>query len=182
HALLSGSPALDAGSNTLATNAGLTTDQRGTGFNRSVDGPDADTTATTDIGAFEAQPSIEDITDKSTNEDTALPTFNFTVADGGVSGFTETATSSNTTLVPNANLILGGAGSIRTLSITPAANEFGTTTISVTVSGTVGATPVSMTDTFVLTVNSVNDKPSFAPGGNQVVNEDAGAQSVAWAT
>jgi Calx-beta domain/Domain of unknown function DUF11/Bacterial Ig domain/Domain of unknown function (DUF4214) len=181
-ALLPGSPALDAGSNTLATNAGLTTDQRGTGFNRSVDGPDADTTATTDIGAFEAQPSIEDITDKSTNEDTALPTFNFNVADGGVSGFTVTATSSNTTLVPNGNINIGGAGQTRSLSINPAANEFGTTTISVTVSGTVGATPVSMTDTFVLTVSSVNDAPTFTPGSNQTVNEDAGAQSVTWAT
>jgi len=48
-ALLPGSPALDAGSNTLATNAGLTTDQRGTGFNRVVDSADADSTATTDI-------------------------------------------------------------------------------------------------------------------------------------
>ncbi|HEX8890651.1 MAG TPA: Calx-beta domain-containing protein, partial [Pyrinomonadaceae bacterium] len=182
HALLPGSPALDAGSNTIATNAGLTTDQRGAGFNRSVDGPDADTTATVDIGAFEAQPSIEDITDKTTNEDTALPTFNFNVADGGVSGFTVTATSSNTTLVPNGNINIGGAGQTRTLSITPAANEFGTTTISVTVSGTVGATPVSMTDTFVLTVSSVNDAPTFTPGSNQTVNEDAGAQSVTWAT
>jgi len=40
-----------------------------------------------------------------------------------------------------------------------------------------------MTDTFVLTVNSVNDVPSFTKGPNQVVNEDAGAQSVpSWAT
>ena len=46
HALLAGSPALDAGDNTLASNAGLTTDQRGAGFARIVDGPDAGTTAT----------------------------------------------------------------------------------------------------------------------------------------
>jgi len=43
-ALLAGSPALDAGSNALATAAGLTADQRGTGFTRFADGPDADTT------------------------------------------------------------------------------------------------------------------------------------------
>ena len=46
HALLPSSPALNAGSNTLATNAGLTTDQRG--FARIVN-------TTVDIGAFESR-------------------------------------------------------------------------------------------------------------------------------
>jgi hypothetical protein len=46
-ALGAGSVAIDAGNNTAATNAGLTTDQRGTGFPR-IRG------ATVDIGAFEA--------------------------------------------------------------------------------------------------------------------------------
>ena len=58
HALLANSPALDAGDNcvTRASHCGepkipqLTRDQRG--FNRIVDGPDADTTATVDIGAL----------------------------------------------------------------------------------------------------------------------------------
>jgi hypothetical protein len=46
HALLPSSPALNAGSNTLATNAGLTTDQRG--FPRIAN-------TTVDIGAFESR-------------------------------------------------------------------------------------------------------------------------------
>ncbi|HEX3144537.1 MAG TPA: Calx-beta domain-containing protein, partial [Pyrinomonadaceae bacterium] len=179
NALLSGSPALDGGNNTLATNNSLTTDQRGAGFGRFIDAADADAIAQVDIGAFEAQPSIEDITDKSTNEDTALPSFNFTVADGGVSNFTVTATSSNTTLVPNGNINVGGAGSTRSLSITPAANQNGTTTISVTAAGTIGATAVSMTDTFVLTVNAVNDAPAFALAAGPIVNEDSGPQIIA---
>ncbi len=45
-ALLPGSPAINAGSNALAT--GLTTDERGAGFNRIVNG-------TVDIGAFESR-------------------------------------------------------------------------------------------------------------------------------
>jgi hypothetical protein len=178
NALLSGSPALDAGSNTLATSNSLTTDQRGAGFNRFIDGPDADAIAQVDIGALEAQPSIEDIADKSTNEDTTLPAFNFTVASGTVSNFTVTASSSNTTLVPNGNLNLGGAGSTRSLSITPAADQNGTTTISVTAAGTIGTAAVSMTDTFVLTVNAVNDAPTFALNAGPVVNEDSGPQSI----
>jgi hypothetical protein len=57
HALLPNSPAIDNGSNILATGAGLTTDQRGPGFPRFVDG-NADSTATVDIGAFEAGPDM----------------------------------------------------------------------------------------------------------------------------
>src|SRR4029078_8764886 len=41
----------------------------------------------------------------------------------------------------------------------------------------------SAPQTFTITVNAVNDAPAFTKGGNQTVNEDAGAQSVTgWAT
>ncbi len=180
HALLSGSPALDAGSNTLANNAGLTLDQRGIGFARIVDGPDADATDTVDVGAFEAHIWVEDIADKSMNEDAQIQ---FTFNIGGLEPVTSvTATSSNTTLVPNnlANLAVSGSGSARTLTINPVANLSGTSIISVVVTGNSGDT---MTDTFGLTVNAVNDAPSFTKGADQTVNEDAGAQTVAnWAT
>ncbi len=54
HELFVGSPAVDAGLNTLANSAGLTTDQRGTGFPRIRDG-NGDGLAFVDIGAFEKQ-------------------------------------------------------------------------------------------------------------------------------
>lgn len=54
HALRPLSPALDRGNNTFVP-SGTTTDQRGNAFNRFVDGPDADATATVDMGAFERQ-------------------------------------------------------------------------------------------------------------------------------
>jgi hypothetical protein len=180
HALLAGSPALDAGDNTIATNAGLLTDQRGGGFTRIVDGPDADTTATVDVGAFEAQLSLPDVADQTINEDGSfsLP-FNL----GGSTSITSvTATSSNATLLPNnvANISVSGSGSTRTLLITPESNAFGTSTITVTVNGNNSQT---MTDTFLLTVNSANDAPSFTKGPNQTVNENSSAQSISnWAT
>ncbi len=79
HQLLGGSPALDAGNNTFAS--GLTNDQRGTGFARVLDAGDADLTDEVDIGAYEAHPAVEDIADKSTNEDVALPGFTFNFGD-----------------------------------------------------------------------------------------------------
>src|SRR5262249_40649137 len=45
-------------------------DQRG--VTRAIDGPDADTTATPDIGAFEAQASISNVGDQSFNEDNSV--------------------------------------------------------------------------------------------------------------
>lgn len=67
----------------------------------------------------------------------------FTVGDAesGAAAVTVTATSSNTTLVPTANLQVGGSGASRTLTITPAANQIGTATITLTASdGTLSAT------------------------------------------
>ena len=65
---------------------------------------------------------------------------------------------SNTTLVPNANIVFGGSGANRTVTVTPAANQSGTATITVTVSD--GALTAS--DTFVLTVTPVNDPPTIS--------------------
>jgi len=61
HALLPGSPAIDAGDNAMAVDASdggaaLTFDQRG--YRRIVDGEDADTIATVDIGAVEAARTV----------------------------------------------------------------------------------------------------------------------------
>jgi uncharacterized repeat protein (TIGR01451 family) len=180
HALLPGSTALDAGSNALLpqdafdldndgnTSEPLPVDQRGIGFQRVADSADADTTQTVDIGAYEAQVSVEDITNKITNEDTPT-SFVFNVGDAALIT-SVTATSSNTTLVPNAsaNLSVTGTGSTRTLQINPAANLSGTTTITVTVNG---SNSQSMSDTFLLTVNPVNDAP-VANSQSVTTNED----------
>jgi hypothetical protein len=74
-----------------------------------------------------------------------------------------------------------------TLSYTPAPNAYGTTNVSVQLHDDGGAAnggaDTSAAQVFTITVNAVNDAPSFAKGADQTVNEDAGPQSIAaWAT
>jgi hypothetical protein len=70
-------------------------------------------------------------------------------------------------------------GSTGVITINPAANLFGITNITVTINRTGGPE----NKTFLLTVHSSNDVPSFTKGADQTVNEDAGAQTVNnWAT
>ena len=64
----------------------------------------------------------------------------------------------------------------RNVTITPAANQFGTTTITLTASDGMLMTG----DTFVLTVNSVNDPPTISPIGNLTVDEDSGTSALAF--
>jgi hypothetical protein len=196
HALLATSPAIEAGSNanlpadTLDLDGDLDTaetlpfDQRGTTFPRVADSSDADAIQTVDIGAYEAHPTVDDITDKTTAEDTAVPQITFNIGDGTGSLITSvTATSSNTTLIPNANLVIGGSGTTRTLDITPAADANspadGTATITVTVTATNGRTA---TDTFVVTVTEVNDAPVPANDIIVDISEDSGVYIIPFAT
>ena len=123
---------------------------------------------------------VTTIPDQTTNEDTSTPAVAFTVGDPDtpLTSLTLTASSDNPLLVPDGNVVFGGAGANRTVAVSPAPDQNGTATITVTVSD--GA--LSASDTFVLTVTAVNDAPSFTSGGNVTVLEDSGAFSAAWAT
>src|SRR5438552_522148 len=77
--------------------------------------------------------------------------------------------SSNPDLVPDANILFGGSGSNRTVTLRPATNQFGSTTITLTVSdGDGGAASAS----FLLSVNSVDDPPTISSVANQSTDED----------
>src|SRR5439155_6940544 len=82
---------------------------------------------------------------------------------------TVSGSSPNPTLVPNANIVFGGSGANRTVTVTPAAGQNGTATITVTVSD--GSLTAS--DTFVLTVNTVNTPQIGRALGRERVEEAA---------
>jgi hypothetical protein len=94
------------------------------------------------------------------------------------------STSNDNNALFGAQPALGSSG---VLSYTPAPGRSGSATVSVTAKddgGTAngGHNTTTATFTITVTVGHVNQPPTFAAAGNQTVLEDAGAQSVQWAT
>ncbi len=78
-------------------------------------------------------------------------TSTITITDEDAAGVVLTGASSNTTLVPNANIVFTGTGASRTLTVTPAAGQTGTAAITVTATDAGGLTG---TTTYTLTVSA----------------------------
>ncbi len=116
-------------------------------------------------------PTITGVADQNINEDGATGLLNFTIGDleTPAASLAVSAGSSNPTLVPTNNIVFGGAGSSRTVTVTPAANTHGTAIIFLSVSD--GA--IVTTTNFLLIVNPVNDAPTITGVPDQSINEDA---------
>mgnify|MGYP003671041916 CR=1 FL=1 len=123
------------------------------------------------VAAINDPPTITGIADIVINEDTSTSARAFTIGDVETSAtsLTVTGTSSDTNLVPIENIVFGGSGSNRNVTVTPAPNQFGEAVITVSVSD---GEATSSTD-FLLTVNPVNDAPTISSIDDQVLDEDA---------
>ncbi|MFN8634357.1 MAG: Ig-like domain-containing protein [Chloroflexota bacterium] len=169
HALLDGSPAIDGVTfNPTDCGTSIARDQRGVIRPQTIFG------ARCDIGAFERAsivPTIGTIGPKTTFEDTPTPAIPFTVGDDQTppASLTIHATTSDQSLVPNANVVLGGSGANRTVTVTPAANQNGLVDVTLTVSD--GS--FTSSTTFTLTVTPVNDAPVNSVPGPQTTTQDA---------
>ncbi len=117
-------------------------------------------------------PTISAVGNLTIAEDTSSAPIAFTVGDAQTpaTSLVVTASSNTTALVPNTAgaLALGGSGANRTLVVTPAANQFGSATITLTVSD--GAQSASRA--FTLTVTSAADAPTLAAIAAQTTAED----------
>jgi hypothetical protein len=104
-------------------------------------------------------PGLTSLGSRRINEDTSTGPIAFTIGDVETpsADLTLSATSSNPSLVPNANIVFGGSASNRTVQVTPAADQFGAAAITVWVSdGSLAASrPLQ------LTVTNVNDAPTM---------------------
>ncbi|MEM7363078.1 MAG: Ig-like domain-containing protein, partial [Pseudomonadota bacterium] len=136
-------------------------------------------------------PIVSDITNQATSEDTTIAGIAFTtdeddqgdLANENAQTVIVTATSSNQTLVPDANITVNftdaGDAVGGTIDIVPAANQNGAVTITVTVDDG-EATNNTVVDTFTLTINAVNDTPSIIDITNQSVDEDTDLTGLAF--
>ncbi len=116
-------------------------------------------TLVTQLATFNTAPTISTIANRSTVQNTATSAIAFTVGDAEMSPtiLTVTGGSSNTTLVPAANVVLGGAGASRTVTVTPATGQTGTSTITVNVTDGAFTTSTS----FLLTVTAAATLPTI---------------------
>lgn len=95
-------------------------------------------------------PGISRIPDQATPANSSTGPIPFTVTDGETSpkDLVVAVTTSNPALLPPGNVALGGSDAHRTLTLTPAANQAGLTTVTVSVSDGIQ----SAAATFILTV------------------------------
>ncbi|MGE5200198.1 MAG: PxKF domain-containing protein, partial [Rhodospirillaceae bacterium] len=101
------------------------------------------------ITAVNDAPTISNIADLTIFANSSTGPLGFTVGDEDVAGVTVFGSSSNTSLVPGANILFGGSGANRTVTVTPAPNQTGTVTITVTAKDGAGS---MASDSFVLIV------------------------------
>lgn len=128
-------------------------------------------TSDSTVTVINAAPIISVISDQTISEDVVVP-INFTITDVDSPLNCSTSmskTSSNTTLLPLANIVFSGTAPNCVATLTPATNQSGTSTVSFTVSDTVN----TAARTFTYTVNAANDAPVIGAIGAQSVNEDS---------
>jgi hypothetical protein len=131
------------------------------------------------VAAVNDLPTVSTIAPQTLDEDADTGAIAFTLADvdDDVATLTVTGASSDTTLIPNGNIVIGGSGANRTVTVTPAADQFGTATLTLSIDDG-GGTP--KTQTFDVTVNSVNDVPTITAITNQTIDEDADTGAIAF--
>ncbi len=95
-------------------------------------------------------PVISSIPDQTVNAGTATAPLPFTVSDAETAAgdLIVSGSSSNPTLIPNANIVFGGSGTNRSVTVGPAANQSGTATVTITISDGSAST----SESFLLTV------------------------------
>ncbi len=129
-------------------------------------------------------PTIATPSNVTINENAGQQTVNLTgiTAGGGeTQTLTVTDSSNNTALIPNPTVTYTSPNSTGTLKFTPAANTFGTATITVTVMDNGGTANGGVDETqvqFTVTVNQVVINPTIDTPANVTINENAGQQTV----
>jgi hypothetical protein len=157
-----------------------------TTINVSIDDGDEDGsgpltgTITLDVTPINDAPTITAIADQTIAEDGTTGALAFTVGDveTAAGSLTVTASSSNTTIIPNGNLTLVDLGSGNwTIEATPALNQNGG---PVTITVTVDDGTTTTNETFDITVTPDNDAPTITAIADQTIAEDGTTGALAF--
>jgi hypothetical protein len=118
-------------------------------------------TAFSDVAGANTSPTISPIPNQNTPANTAIGPITFIIGDDSpLNGLILTKGSSNPALVPTNNIVLGGSGANRTVTITPASGQQGSSTITIFVSDGVNISSTS----FLLRVGA----PAISAVANQI--------------
>ena len=131
----------------------------GAPYDFDLDGNQRGADGSWDMGAYEyttgggtgnTAPTITPVANQSGTSGVAAGPYAFTVGDAetAVNSLTVSGVSSNLTVLPSANIVFGGSGANRTVTLSPAAGQTGTTVVTLTVSDGVA----SASSSFSLTV------------------------------
>lgn len=143
-----------------------------------IDVQASDGTVTADVGTFQLTvnfvnhpPTVSPIADQTTTDNTPTGAIAFTVGDieSDPATLTLSAITTNPTLVPLANIVFGGTGSNRTVTVTPAPNQVGSAVINVLVTDPQGGVAL---EPFVVNVLFSNDLPTITNIADQTVDEN----------
>ncbi|MCP4887669.1 MAG: hypothetical protein GY904_13750, partial [Planctomycetaceae bacterium] len=141
-----------------------------------------------DYNLFGGEPTLDEIPDQTIEEDSQeaiIPLKGISDGEAGAQPLRVTATSDNVDLIPNPTVIYNSPDTTGELRLTPTANQFGTTTVTVTVEDggddndldTPGDN-LTFSRTFTVTVNPANDSPILDPISDVTIDEDASEQTI----
>lgn len=118
------------------------------------------------IRATSSAPTITAIANQTINEDSMAGPLAFTVSDDrtALDQLRLTVRSSDPVLIPPANVVIAGTGASRTVTVTPALNLSGKSTITLIVADLNSG---AKAEAFDVTVRPINDAPTLAPIDNQ---------------
>ena len=119
-------------------------------------------------------PTITSIANQTINEDSSTGPLPFTIGDAETApgSLSLSASSGNTTVIPTANVVFGGSGASRTVTVTPAANQNTFVNGPVTVTITVSDGAATAQTSFTVVVTAVNDAPTVSNITDRTINED----------
>ncbi len=136
---------------------------------------------TVTVNPVNQPPTLDSLNDLTINENAGTQTINLSGITSGApnenQNLTLTATSSNPGVVPVPTLNYTSPNATGSLSLTPMTNSFGAAIITVTVNDG-AATYNSVSRSFRVTVNPVNQPPTLDPLSDLTINENDGTQII----